>query len=1692
MKLKLFTIVFLIQLFSLTSMAIAQPLLEKVNIQLKWKHQFQFAGYYAAIEKGFYKEQGLDVTLIETAPGKSHMDQVLMGNAQYGTDNSGLVVSRLAGLPVVLVAQIFQHSPVTIATLRSSGLTTPWHLVKEKIQITNDGFTNDAPALAMLVQAGANLEELQLEYGQADLSKLLSGEVAAISLYSTTIANWNNNNIIKLDQINPADYGFDFYGDNLFTTADEVKNHPDRVEKIRAATLKGWKYAIANKGELIDIIKTKYDTQKIPKDRLLLEAIETQLLIDPTEFYLGEYKISKYQRIAQIYKSIKVTQTSNLDKRFFYGQNKKRIISLTPEEKDWLKKNPTITVQDSDFPPYSFTEEPKKGVAIDILKIIAKEYNFNLDFIDTPFGDTLEEMRQGKGPDILPVAQINHRRRNFLNFSPPYAKSSLLIYIRNDEKLIHSIKDLRDKTVAIPKGFSTQKTLARDFPNIKILTVNTFEDSIKVLSAGKVDAILSLPEIITQKLRQLNIDNIVIAGASSLKPVQVSFASRVDSPILNSILTKGYSSIPEKDLNDINNKYLELIHIPKNINYQFLYIIAVAVIIVLLFSIILNRYLHRKVKIGTAALEKQRKNLEDEIQTQTKILKREIAASNMAQKISRIGYFEHFFQTDVLTGSSSYLEIFETNKDEHQKYQDFIKIVHPKDRDHLVTQIAALSKTSPNYKEEYRVILPSGVKYILGQGMLQCDDDGNPEYMLGTIQDISKSKIISREFDRLNQINVTSLKIAKAASWHIDYLKFPNRIFCSEDCYQLLGYSLGENESFMPFDYFKENILKTNESFGKSTLRGIEEAIKDPSKECNERCQFTRASDNQLRWFKVHIHTEQNQNHQTVHVYGVFQDITNQVTREQKIIESEANLNKGQKIARIGSWHWNINENTIYWSEEAFRLYGVTPHDKPISYDFFIQHIEITNRIQFHANMQSCLSTGKPLSRSTWVVREDGEKVYLKFQAEVSYNKKGEPERIVGTCQDITARKQAEDDATKAHSLANISLEMAKAGSWYAEQPNLNNIYITEGLKSILGIIPVEGKEENILSLQKWAENITETNKIAAHETLEKYQKALSTPSHNIILTWQYTRETDDKVIWCKDSIKINRDQDQNIISIMGVCQDITSQKEVHDLIITNQRLLSESQRIAKVGSWKWIKATDQHLWSAETYRILGVDKQTPNLHDVFGIFTAENQRVMKSKIAHSCETGEPYHFQSWIDLNNGNRIFIDAKAETVTNEKGEITSLSGTVQDITELKIAEEEAKRAKALSDLSFNLSKAGAWSLDLIKDPDNFIGTKETFDIIDSPENSKPITSSVEKWKENILQANHKTGTETIRLLDKAIKDPRFKFDHSYQFIREEDQKKIWLRSCLEVTRDKNLKATFIHGVSQDITDQVNIGEAILETQRVLTETQRISKLGSWELDLATNKVVCTDQAYRNFGLEPQSIELTLENMLELIEPSEREFTKKEISRCLENGEVYSIEHTMLPIDGKTHYLAARGELIYSEEGKPTHLVGYCQDITSRRIREEELKKAKELSDLSLSLAKAGSYTIDFVNSSDTAYATKEAMAIIGIDVPDTGGTLHVKDWEQNLLATDKELGEKTINCFNTAIANKVKSHSNTWFLTRKNDKKKVYLESIADITFAEDGSPLFLRAVIRDITVQVEQARRLKESEERLKPAMVDAT
>lgn len=289
-----------------------------IDVQLRWKHQFQFAGYYAAIAQGYYREEGLEVRLHEGGPSITPVEEVLSGRAQYGEANSELLYARLQGKPLVALAVIFQHSPSVLLARADKGVHSVHDLISKPVMLMDA--QTDAEFLAMFRHEGIALDKLQLLPSSFKVEDLANDKVTAFNSYLTNEPFYLQQRGIDYNIIAPITYGIDFYSDILFTSQGEIDDHPQRAEAFRRASLRGWRYAMDNPEQIIDLLLNQYSVKK-SRAHLQFEAQAMRALVLPDLIEIGHMNPGRWQRMAEDF--LELGMVSNIEglKDFIYDPN---------------------------------------------------------------------------------------------------------------------------------------------------------------------------------------------------------------------------------------------------------------------------------------------------------------------------------------------------------------------------------------------------------------------------------------------------------------------------------------------------------------------------------------------------------------------------------------------------------------------------------------------------------------------------------------------------------------------------------------------------------------------------------------------------------------------------------------------------------------------------------------------------------------------------------------------------------------------------------------------------------------------------------------------------------------------------------------------------------------------------------------------------------------------------------------------------------------------------------------------------------------------------------------------------------------------------------------------------------------------------------------------------------------------------
>ncbi|MDF1875909.1 ABC transporter substrate-binding protein [Sulfurimonas sp. SAG-AH-194-I05] len=284
---------------------------DALSVQLLWKHQFEFAGFYIAKEKGFYQEEGLEVSLKEFDFSVNIVDDVLQGKSDIGIGRSSLILDILNGKEIILLNALYQSSPYVLISKQRKDLKNLQDFKNKKIMLSDD-LESLAAISAMMKVNDIKREHYKEIQHSFNIESIIDDSTDLMTGYLSNEPFYLKEKNIEFTVFDPADYGFDFYADIIFTSKMYKENNKEKIEKFQRATLKGWDYAFSHIEETIQLILEKYNTQNKSSDAFIYEAKILKELAYANNNKLGSIDQLKIHEIANIYRLLGMTTQKNI------------------------------------------------------------------------------------------------------------------------------------------------------------------------------------------------------------------------------------------------------------------------------------------------------------------------------------------------------------------------------------------------------------------------------------------------------------------------------------------------------------------------------------------------------------------------------------------------------------------------------------------------------------------------------------------------------------------------------------------------------------------------------------------------------------------------------------------------------------------------------------------------------------------------------------------------------------------------------------------------------------------------------------------------------------------------------------------------------------------------------------------------------------------------------------------------------------------------------------------------------------------------------------------------------------------------------------------------------------------------------------------------------------------------------------
>jgi PAS domain S-box-containing protein len=316
----------------------------------------------------------------------------------------------------------------------------------------------------------------------------------------------------------------------------------------------------------------------------------------------------------------------------------------------------------------------------------------------------------------------------------------------------------------------------------------------------------------------------------------------------------------------------------------------------------------------------------------------------------------------------------------------------------------------------------------------------------------------------------------------------------------------------------------------------------------------------------------------------------------------------------------------------------------------------------------------------------------------------------------------------------------------------------------------------------------------------------------------------------------------------------------------------------------------------------------------------------------------------------------------------------------------------------------------------------------------------------------------------------------------YIRK-DGSTVWGDWTSSLIRDENGAPKIFVSVIQNIDDRKKVEDEARKIRDMLEHSQRVAHLGSWDLEIAEDIERWSDEAYRIFGLEPQSVIFDADGFLDYVHPDDRDIAETAQNVALEQLKPFSVEYRLVRPDGTERWVTEYAELEFDDKGVPIRLSGTIQDITELKRTERNLRETSRRLELAQKQAKIGYWHWSFEKKC-LSYWSQEAAEISRYN-PNAGRL----DYKSSMAAIHPEDRPRVQAVFDAADLEP--SDYSVEYRVVDDEGRIAHVREIGEVEHDESGQPVGHVGFVQDITELKQMEEALRKSEQRLNAFFAEA-
>jgi PAS domain S-box-containing protein len=402
--------------------------------------------------------------------------------------------------------------------------------------------------------------------------------------------------------------------------------------------------------------------------------------------------------------------------------------------------------------------------------------------------------------------------------------------------------------------------------------------------------------------------------------------------------------------------------------------------------------------------------------------------------------------------------------------------------------------------------------------------------------------------------------------------------------------------------------------------------------------------------------------------------------------ESKARLEEAQRVAHVGHWEWDLESDVVVWSDETYRIFGLSPQERPMDLAAVRAMVHPEDRESLYRGVDEDLLAGVRPEAEFRIVRPNGEvrtlhsltpKRWSSMPGDAKRDASGRPYKLFGTVQDITDRKRAEEALKQSQFYLSEGQRLAHMGSWASNDLGIRwsddlGIYWSEEVYKIYGLDPQNGAP----NLKQYLATIHPDDRASMAETI----RVMHEQRCGCDVTKRIVR-LDGEVRYVR-CVGVPVFQGGVFKAFHGTTMDVTEHELLTQELRRERAYLTEAQSLTHTGSWACNLVTREIFHSSdENARLYGFDPSQGAIQfdRFYNAILVEDEVALRPKLENAIREGADYDVEFRIRRTDGAIRFLRGIGHH--NPSQEIGEYVGITMDITERKRAEEEREKLRQL---------------------------------------------------------------------------------------------------------------------------------------------------------------------------------------------------------------------------------------------------------------------------------------------------------------------------------------------------------------------------------------------------------------------------